>query len=66
MVIRQLVLAQNESCVAALTTPPALSTPTSRVVLSDARRTWYSGPLYAPYKARVVLCAATHGVPPEA
>jgi len=29
-----------------------------RVVLSDERRTWYREPLYAPYSARVVLCAA--------
>jgi hypothetical protein len=38
----------------------------SRVVLSDARLTWYSAPLYERYSARVVLCAATQGVPPEA
>jgi hypothetical protein len=38
----------------------------SRVVLSDERLTWYSGPLYAWKSARVVLCAATQGVPPEA
>jgi hypothetical protein len=36
-----------------------------RVALSEERRTWYSEPLYAPYSARVVLCAATQGVPPE-
>ena len=34
--------------------------------LSDERRTWYSEPLYAANNARVVLCAATHGVPPAA
>ena len=66
IVMTQVVPAQNESCAAALAYPPALSTPMSRVVLSEARRTWYSGPLYAPYSARVVLCAATQGVPPEA
>ena len=65
-VMTQFVLAQNASCAAASATPPSLSTPMSLVVLSDERRTWYSGPLYAPYSARVVLCAATHGVPPEA
>ena len=43
MVITQVVPEQNESWVAALTTPPALSTPTSRVVLSEERLTWYSG-----------------------
>jgi hypothetical protein len=31
---------QNESWVAALAVPPAVSTPMSRVVLSDERRTW--------------------------
>jgi hypothetical protein len=36
------------------------------VVLSEERRTWYSGPSYAAYSARVVLCAATHGVPAAA
>src|SRR5579875_1524630 len=36
------------------------------VVPSEARRTWYSGPSYAAYSARTVLCAATHGVPPAA
>jgi hypothetical protein len=39
MEIRQLVLAQNESWLAALATPLARA-PMSRVVLSDARRTW--------------------------
>ena len=34
---------QNESCAAASATPPALSTPMSRVVLSEERLTWYSG-----------------------
>jgi hypothetical protein len=66
IVMRQVVLAQNASWAAASTTPPALSRPMSRVVLSDARRTWYSGPLYAANSARVVLCAATQGVPPAA
>src|SRR5256886_14816650 len=36
------------------------------VVPSDPRLTWYSGPLEAAYRARVVLCAATHGVPAAA
>jgi hypothetical protein len=45
MLMRQLVLAQNESWAAALATPPGLSTPMSRVVLSEERFTWYSGPL---------------------
>ena len=40
IVMTQFVLAQNESWAAALATPPALSTPMSRVVLSDERRTW--------------------------
>src|ERR1044071_6783497 len=60
------VLAQNVSCAAALANPPALSVLMLVVALSDARRTGYSGPLYALNSARVVLCAATHGVPPEA
>lgn len=64
--IRQVVPEQNESCAAASADPPALRTPTSRVVLSEARRTWYSGPLYEAYNARVVLWAATQGVPPAA
>jgi hypothetical protein len=38
----------------------------SAVALSDERRTWYKLPLYPPYSARVVLCAATQGVPPAA
>ncbi len=65
-VMTQLVPAQKESCTVASATPPALSGPTSLVALSEARFTWYSGPLYAPYKARVVLCAATQGVLPAA
>src|SRR3954447_17968987 len=59
-------LAQNESCVAALAYPPAESRPTFVYALSEARCTWYSGPLYAPNSARVVLCAPMHGVPPAA
>ena len=66
MVMTQLVPAQKESCAAASAYPPTLSTPMSLVVLSEARLTWYSGPLYAAYRARVVPCAATHGVPPAA
>jgi hypothetical protein len=65
-VITQVVPPQNESCAAALATPPGLSTPMFVVAPSEERRTWYSEPLYDPYKARVVLCAATHGVPPAA
>jgi hypothetical protein len=38
-VITQVVLAQNESCAAALANPPALSTPMFVVALSDERRT---------------------------
>ena len=34
----------------------------SRVVLSDSRCTWYSGPSNALNNARTVLWAATHGV----
>jgi hypothetical protein len=34
------VPAQNESCAAALATPPAESTPMSLNVLSEARCTW--------------------------
>ena len=41
----QVVPAQKESCVAALATPPALSGLMLGVVLSEERRTWYSGPL---------------------
>jgi hypothetical protein len=66
IVMRQVVPAQKESCAAALATPPALSGLMSRVVLSDERLTWYSEPVYAANSARVVLCAATQGVPPEA
>jgi hypothetical protein len=64
IVITHVVPAQNESCDAASAYPPASSTPMFRVVLSDERRTWYSDPAYDAYNARVVLCAATHGVPP--
>ena len=64
--ITQDVPAQNESCAAAFATPPADSSPMFAVVLSEERRTWYSGPLYAADNARVVECAATHGVPPAA
>jgi len=60
------VPAQNESCAEALANPPALRVPMSVVAPSDARLTWYSLPLYEPNSARVVLCAATHGVPPDA
>jgi hypothetical protein len=62
----QLVPAQKESCAAASAYPPVLSSPMSLVALSEARLTWYSGPLYAPYRARVVLCAAAQGVLPAA
>ena len=41
----QVVPAQNESCAAALATPPALRGLMLVVALSDARLTWYSGPL---------------------
>jgi hypothetical protein len=40
MEIVHVVPAQKVSCVAALAKPPALSTPMSFVVLSDARVTW--------------------------
>ena len=40
----QVVPEQNEFCVAALATPPALSGEMLVVALSEARRTWYSGP----------------------
>lgn len=33
------------------------------VALSEARRTWYSEPLYEEYSALTRLCAATQGVP---
>jgi hypothetical protein len=65
-VIRQVVPEQNESWAEASAYPPALRTPMFRVVLSEERRTWYSGPLYEAYRARVVLCAATQDVPPDA
>jgi len=55
-------LAQNTSCAGALAAPPAATTPMSSVALSP-RCTWYSAPSYAPYSARVMLWAATHGVP---
>ncbi len=64
--ITQLVPAQNESCAAASATPPAESGPMFVVAPSEERRTWYSGPPYDAYSARVVECAATHGVPPAA
>ena len=41
----QVVLAQNESCAAALATPPALTGPMLSVVLSEERLTWYRLPL---------------------
>jgi hypothetical protein len=40
MLIRQVVPAQNESCRAALATPPAVNGVMFFVVLSDARLTW--------------------------
>ena len=55
-----------ELALAAAETQPALSTPMLRVVRSEERRTWYRLPAYDVYSARVVLCAATHGVPPAA
>src|ERR1700759_1898185 len=72
--IRQVVLAQNASWAAASAYPPASgvgsargrTTPMFLVRWSDRRMTWYSGPLEAAYSARVVLCAATQGVPPAA
>jgi hypothetical protein len=54
-------LAQKASCAAALAYPSG-PRPMSAWALSDWRVTWYSGPVYARYKARVVLMAATHGV----
>jgi hypothetical protein len=39
-VMRQLVPAQNESRVAEFAMPPAPTVAMSRVVLSEARRTW--------------------------
>src|SRR5690349_11265337 len=51
--------AQNASCAAASAIPPGDSTPMSRVMLSEERLTWYSGPRYEPNSARTVLCAAT-------
>jgi hypothetical protein len=63
--IRQVVSLQKESCCAALAYPPAASSPMSVFAPSEERVTWYSGPLYAENSARVVLCAATHGVPAE-
>jgi hypothetical protein len=44
-VMTQVVPARKEFCVAALATPPAASGLTLAVVLSEERRTWYSGPL---------------------
>ncbi len=43
-VMTQVVPAQKEFCVAALATPPAASGLMLVVVLSEERRTWYSGP----------------------
>ena len=57
---------QKETCGAELTTPPADSRPMFKVLPSEARWTWYSGPLYEANIARVVLYAASHGVPPAA
>ena len=45
VVIRQVVLAQKESCADALATPPALTGAMFRVVLSEERLTWYRLPL---------------------
>ena len=45
IVMTQLVPAQNESCAAALATPPALSGLMLVVAPFEARLTWYSGPL---------------------
>ena len=62
----QVVPEQNESCAAALAYPPAASSPTFVVAPSEARCTWYSGPLYDEDSARVELYAATHAVPAPA
>ncbi len=39
-VMTHVVPVQNESCAAALATPPAVRTPMFRVVLSEERLTW--------------------------
>jgi hypothetical protein len=44
-VMTQVVPAQNESCAAALATPPALSGLMFVVAPFEERLTWYSGPL---------------------
>ncbi len=43
--MRHVVPVQNESWAAASATPPALSTPMSRVVPSEERFTWYRDPV---------------------
>jgi hypothetical protein len=43
-VMVQVVPAQNETCGAELTIPPADSRPMLRWALSEARWIWYSGP----------------------
>lgn len=60
------VPAQKETCGAEATRPPADASPMFRVLLSEARWIWYSGPSYEENIARVVLYAASHGVPPDA
>src|SRR5512141_216719 len=65
MVMTQVVPEQNVSCAAPSAAPPGVRVPMSCLVLSD-RRTWYSRPEWAPYSARTVLWAATHGVPAAA
>ena len=44
-VMVQVVPAQKETCGAELTIPPAACRPMFRVLLSEARLIWYSGPL---------------------
>jgi hypothetical protein len=61
--IRHSAFAQKTSCAAASAWPVAAITPMSRVRSSERRVTSYSGPRYAAYSARVVLCAVTQGVP---
>src|ERR1700738_1656270 len=65
-VMMQVVPEQKETWGGELTTPPADCRPMFRVLLSEARWIWYSGPLYEANIARVVLYAASHGVPPDA
>lgn len=66
VVMTQVVPEQKESCAAERAMPPAFIGLIFLEVPSERRVTSYKGPEYELSRARVVLCAATHGVLPAA